>query len=110
MSKSNTRAILGLALTLAGGALIFAGPASAQSLYGYEANGENAGGSVSERAALYSAVQPGLIVSQPQTVTPVRTLHSSAMHTFADGVSHHADPDSRILFQLARDCPAVPHA
>lgn len=26
-------------------------------------------------------------------------------HVFADGTSHHADPDPRILFQLERDCP-----
>lgn len=105
MSKSNTRVILGLALTLAGGALIFAGPASAQSLYGYVANGENAGGSVAERAALYSAVQPNSVVNQSQAAAPVRTLHSSAMHTFSNGMSHHADPDQRIVAQLVRDCP-----
>lgn len=104
MSKSNTRAVLGFAFALASGALIFAGPASAQSLY--VASGENAGGSVTERAAtLSSAGQTIAIFAQRQTVAPVRTLHSSAMHAFADGRSHHADPDVRILAQLERDCP-----
>ena len=55
MSKSNTRVVLGLALALAlaSGAFAFTGAANAQaqSAYGYVASGENAGGSVLERAA-----------------------------------------------------------
>jgi|SRR5665647_594556 len=105
MSKSNTRVVLGFAFAVASAVFIFASPASAQSLY--VASGENAGGSVAERAALSGAVQPISIVSQRQTVAPVRTLHSSAMHAFADGRSHHADPDSRIMAQLERDCPTL---
>lgn len=105
MSKSNTRAVLGFAFALASGVLIFAGPASAQSLY--VASGENAGGSVAERAALANGVQPISIVTQRRTAAPARTLHSSAMHAFADGRSHHADPDLRIMAQLERDCPAL---
>ncbi len=104
MSKSNTRVVLGLALAVASGALIFAGSASAQSLY--FASGENAGGSVTEREALSGAVQPISIVTERQTIAPLRTLHSSAMHAFADGRSHHADPDARVFAQLDRDCPA----
>ena len=103
MSKSNMRAVLGFALALASGAAIFVGPVSAQSVY--VASGENAGGSLSERAALLSGVQPSSIVTQRQTVAPVRIFHSSAMHAFADGRSHHADPDLRIVAQLERDCP-----
>ena len=101
MSKSNTRVVLGFALL--SGALIFAGYAGAQSLY--VASGENAGGSVAERAALASTVQPISIVAQRQTRAPVRAFHRSAAHTFADGRSHHTDPDMRMLAQLERDCP-----
>ena len=103
MSKSNTRVVLGFALVVASGAFIFAGPTYAQSLY--VASGENAGGSVTERATFSRAVQPISIVTQRQTVAPARTLHRSAMHAFADGRNHHADPDARILAQLERDCP-----
>ena len=105
MSKSNTRAVLGVALAVASGVLIFAGPASAQSLY--VASGENAGGSITERAALNSAAQVDSNVTQRQSEAPAWTLHSSAMHAFADGRTHHADPDSRIMAQLERDCPAM---
>jgi len=105
MLKSNMRAVLGLSLALASGALILAGPASAQSFY--VASGENAGGSVGERAAVLSGTQASSIVTQRRAAQPTWTFHGSAMHAYADGRSHHADPDSRVVAQLERDCPAL---
>lgn len=106
MSKSNTRAVLGFALALASGAFIFAAPANSQTGL-YVANGEIAGGSNSERAALSSAAQASSTTAQPDTVTPVRSAsyRVSAHHVFADGRMHHADPDPFIMAQLERDCP-----
>ncbi len=103
MSKWTMHAVLGFAL--ASGAFIFAGPASAQSFY--VPSGENAGGSIAERAAALGGVQPSPIVTRRQMAGPAWTFHASAMHAYADGRSHHADPDPRIVAQLERDCPTM---
>ena len=52
MMKKTLLAASALALTLAGAVPALTGAANAQSPYGYVATGENAGGSVTERAAL----------------------------------------------------------
>jgi len=55
MMKKTVLAASAFALTLVGAASGLTGVANAQSAYGYVASGENAGGSVTERAALNRA-------------------------------------------------------
>ena len=81
MSKSNTRVVLGLALALAlaSGAFAFTGAANAQaqSAYGYVASGENAGGSVLERAAQNGV--PQAVAGQAFAFSPSANIQTGSI-------------------------------
>lgn len=95
MSKSNTRAVLGFALAVASGALIFTSPASAQSLY--VASGENAGGSALERGVQNLTRQA--VAGQAVAFSPSANVQSGA----------YTDPSSNVRASLEREHMVLSH-
>ena len=99
MSKSGTRIILSFALALASGAFAFTGAANAQaqSALGYVASGENAGGSVLERAAQNRAPQE--VAGQAFAFSPSANIQKGA----------YTDPSSNVRASLEREHMVLSH-